>query len=1454
MDVESAVQRISASKAIDLTQYKKAELFALCVHYNLSYVKFAWRKADIARELCDYLMDDGIISAYPEGLEEPKEENGNVNVELSLRKLELDHEKSMKEMQLTAETRMKELQCQFELRLQQLEHSAPKEPKESKEFDPSRNVRLVPRFNEDDVDKYFAHFEKIATTCKWPVEQWSVLLQTALVGKAQEAYAALSLEDSSDYAMVKKVILKAYELVPEAYRLKFRNLKKTAAQTYAEFAREKQMKFDRWCASRDVDDHDKLRVMILLEEFKTCLPLSIKTHLEDHQITDLDEAARMADDYALTHKLSSSGAGGSTSDTPMVAPNAGQDVRSTMNEYAEKLFCRYCKKPGHYIGDCPALQRKEARAKEVSEKSNAMVVTAQPENAGNGVHETFQPFSLHGTVDGRPITVLRDTGASQSLILSSVLSDTKSSTGLFVSLAGVGGGRLRAPLYRVDLTCDLMTRSGCLVAALDELPIDGVHMLLGNDLAGSRVVPEPIMSATPACDLKTEVLNSELYLFPACAVTRSMSKFVWSDQPNDAKSSFAGKLLSDVVLTKSSLLAEQQQDAELKRVQHEALTKEESKLSAICYYHDADGLLMRKWRDPKMPAEEWSEVHQVVLPRVYRDEVLRLAHSAPMAGHLGVRKTLHRVTQHFYWPKIRKDVVDFCRSCPTCQVVGKPNSKIPAAPLIPIPAIGEPFSHVIIDVVGPLPRTKSGMEYLLTVMDISTRYPEAFPLRTVTAKSVLKALLKFFTTFGLPETVHSDRGSNFLSKIFQQTMKELKVKHCVASAYHPESQGALERYHQCLKNMMKTFCLEHGSSWDEGVPLLLFATREVVQESLGFSPFELVFGHSVRGPLALMKDAMLENNAAQTDVLTYVSNFRQRLMESRDHARKHLDASQDRMKSWFDRKARRREFVVGQKVLVLIPGQGSALQARFEGPYPIVKKVGDVDYVVKFPSRTRLCHVNVLKPFHEKKVMFVQVQDSSSEDHVWEDQMNWRLENSSTLADEGGIPAEVKSLIRKYSIFPDIPTRTSAAEHDVDVGDARPIKQNAYRVNPLKAHVMATEISYMLENRIIQPSRSPWSSPCLLVPKADKKYRFCTDYRRVNQVTKTDCFPLPRIDDCLDQVGHSQFVSKLDLLKGYWQVPLTARAREISAFVTPQGFWEYLVMPFGMKNAPATFQRMMNSVTAGLNFCHVYIDDVLICSSSWEEHLEHLDTLFERLEQVHLTVNLKKCEFGKATVTYLGHVVGSGHVRPVRAKISAIENFPRPTGRKELMRYIGMAGFYRKFCRNFAQVIAPLTDLLKKSSSFQWDERCEEAFQSVKTMLTDDPVLVNPDYTLPFSLMVDACDVGAGAVLQQLRDDVYHPIAYFSKKFDVHQKRYSTIEKEALALVMAVKHFEVYLSGTEGPVVVFSDHNPLVFISQMGNRCARVHRWSLYLQAFPLVVRHIRGPLNIIADGLSRIF
>jgi len=299
------------------------------------------------------------------------------------------------------------------------------------------------------------------------------------------------------------------------------------------------------------------------------------------------------------------------------------------------------------------------------------------------------------------------------------------------------------------------------------------------------------------------------------------------------------------LMTPEKLIEAQKNDESLVKCHNEACDDAVVKSPSFYYKND---VLMRFYRPPNLSVNDsWSEKHQIVLPQSIRKSVMEIAHEG-FGGHLGIRKTYQKILNDFFWPALKQDVTKHINSCHVCQVVGKPNQPIPPYPLQPIQVPCEPFQKIIIDCVGPLPKTTKGNQYILTVMCPTTRYPEAFPLKNISAKSICKNLVHMFTTFGIPQEVQSDRGSNFTSELFSKVLQELGIKQTLSTAYHPESQGALERWHQTLKSMLRKFCLENQKCWDEGLPYMLFAIREAPQETLGFSPFELMFGRKVRGP------------------------------------------------------------------------------------------------------------------------------------------------------------------------------------------------------------------------------------------------------------------------------------------------------------------------------------------------------------------------------------------------------------------------------------------------------------------------------------------------------------------------------------------------------------------------------------------------------------------------------
>ena len=1018
----------------------------------------------------------------------------------------------------------REKEREFQLRMREIEmQERANQPKQKIDynFDVTKHIKLVPPFQEKEVDKYFLHFEKVAENLNWPKEHWTLLLQSVLIGKAREIYIQLGVEQSHHYETVKELILKGYELVPEAYRQKFRNCKKDSNQTHVEFARNKEQLFDRWCCSKKIDqNYDKQRQLVLVEEFKRCIQSDVKTFLCEKQVETLEEAARLADDYYLTHKVSfiakpkptsshpqnkfmSGNSSGMPSQSNTPKPNSTSETKS---QYPlSRPTCNYCKKPGHLVSECLKLKRKlesdEAKPTglttlrprpQSSIKTNTTVIVTKPKS--DSTMEIFEPFMLNGFVSlsgdncpPTPIKILRDTGASQSLILADILPfSDKTSSGTSVLIQGVECGTVNIPLHHVNLSSDLVT--GLVVIGITpSLPFKGVHLLLGNDLAGDKVVVNPLVTDTPNIAQTEDPIEQEIPdLYPSCAVTRAMAKRAILKNSNsdiDLTDTFIGQYFNNEIkksldpslsdtqtdssmschssprsndqghdtLSKSQLIQEQQTDPEISKLIFRALPENEISQVPMCYYIK-NGILMRKWQPFDVPADdEWAVYHQIVVPKSYRHEILSIAHESPMSGHLGINKTYHKIINHFYWPGLKSDVSKYCKTCHTCQMVGKPNQTVPKAQLQPIPAFDEPFSRILIDCVGPLPRTKSGNEYLLTIMCTSTRFPEAIPLRNIKTKSIVKALIKFFTFVGLPKSVQSDQGSNFMSGIFQQVMHELGIKQYRSSAYHPESQGALERFHQTLKNMIRSYCFDTEKDWDEGIHLLLFAVRESVQESLGFSPFELVFGHSVRGPLKLLKEKFLSNDETPLNLLQYVSDFRNRLSRACEVARSNLKKSHGKMKARYDNHVIDRKFEPGDKVLALLPIPGRPLQARYFGPYTIDKKTSDLNYIINTPGRRKnkqMCHVNMFKEYFDRdssiSKQITVVNAVPQESNVFEPEVNSdfidksdpgpsKLENSDILRNlnnklshlEPSQQEELKQLIHEYEhLFPDIPTRT----------------------------------------------------------------------------------------------------------------------------------------------------------------------------------------------------------------------------------------------------------------------------------------------------------------------------------------------------------------------------------------------------------------------------------------------
>lgn len=436
-------------------------------------------------------------------------------------------------------------------------------------------------------------------------------------------------------------------------------------------------------------------------------------------------------------------------------------------------------------------------------------------------------------------------------------------------------------------------------------------------------------------------------------------------------------------------------------------------------------------------------------------------------------------------------------------------------------------------------------------------------------------------------------------------------------------------------------------------------------------------------------------------------------------------------------------------------------------------------------------------------------------------------------------------------------TFTNQVKHKINLTDETPIYTRNYRYPEIYKNEVHNQIDTMLKNGIIRESSSPFNSPIWVIEKRldaskKKKYRIVIDYRKLNEKTIDDKFPLPLIDQILDRLGRACYFTTLDLANGYHQIEMDPVDIPKTAFSTETGHFEFLRMSFGLKNAPATFQRVMNNVLRGFQneICYVYLDDIIVFSSSLQEHVERLRKIFERIRQSNLKIQLDKSEFLHTEVAYLGHVITKNGVLPNPEKINAVKNFPLPVNQKQIKSFLGLAGYYRRFINNFAKIAKPLTNCLKKNSKVIHSPEFVKSFNHLKELLINAPILKYPDFSQPFILTTDASNVALGAVLSQGSPPNDHPVAYASRTLNQTEQKYSTIEKELLAIVWACKTYRPYLYGRK--FVIQTDHRPLVWLFNLKEPNSKLLRWRLKLEEFDYTIKYKPGKTNI-ADPLSRI-
>ena len=431
---------------------------------------------------------------------------------------------------------------------------------------------------------------------------------------------------------------------------------------------------------------------------------------------------------------------------------------------------------------------------------------------------------------------------------------------------------------------------------------------------------------------------------------------------------------------------------------------------------------------------------------------------------------------------------------------------------------------------------------------------------------------------------------------------------------------------------------------------------------------------------------------------------------------------------------------------------------------------------------------------------------------------------------------------------------TDLVKHCIDTGDNAPVKQPFRRAPMASRVIQEEEVKKMLEQGVIEPSTSSWASPVVLVRKKDGTYRFCVDYRRLNDLTKKDAYPLPRLDDSIEAMGGAQWFSTLDLHSGYWQVEMEEADKEKTAFVTRMGLYQFRVMPFGLTNAPATFERLMELVLKGLQWeqLQVYLDDIVVFGVCFLVALFNLAQVFLRFRKAKLKMKVKKCKLFQRAVEFLGHIVSKDGVKCDPAKIEVVKNWPHPTSVTEVRSFLGFATYYRRFIPHFSTVASSLTALTRKDEPFVWTDEREMAFRRLKESLITAPVLAYPLPQGQLILDTDASNTGIGAVLSQEQDGQEKVIGYASKTLSKSERAYCTTYKELLAVVKFCKHFKSYVWGQ--PLIVRTDHASLTWLKNFKEPEGMLARWIATLDSYNIVqIVHRPGARHVNADVLSRM-
>ena len=1351
----------------------------------------------------------------------------------------------------------------------------------------SRFTPKIPYLDDDDdAEDWFVQFECYAKDLKLDDEAKARRLIYYLKGKARGIYSKMDREKTLTYEDIKNALFKGYHLTAEQYRIKFRRLRKETNENYSEFVIKAEHHLKKWIELDTCDKTvDGIRDLFLREQILRVMPHELAIHVKDRQPKSAEEVGRFASLYEENRPKSTQGGqkkdgqgqkkdGSKNNSSPKKVKKTDSPTTDESKSRKPTKDCWKCGKPGHFAAQCKGGQDKSGSCAAVDENCEVAKTPEDLNQLCTNCQEKKFPESVYVKVNGRKVIAMRDSGCNSVVVAAHLVDDDQyieRSKKVYLADKKVSKN---CPMARLVIDSPYFCCETDVIVM--ENPVNDVLIGRHHGIDGSREKTPlfPVREPEWYQDSKAAAVTTR-----AEAKREETENFV--GQKTKTKESDM-KILG--VNSREEFIAEQQKDPSLEKMRTYAETGEIKAGKKMVY---RNGILYQSSIDRK-----GEETLKAVVPKSLRYKVMSYGHEHPMAGHIGQKSTSERIRREFWWPSCGVEIQRHCLSCDVCQKTA-PKHLTKRVPIGKMPIFDTAFKRVAVDIIGPItPMAESKCQYILTMIDYATRYPEAVPLKNIRAETVADALWNFWTRLGVPESILSDNGSQFTCELMKEVERLLRIKHKVCAIFHPSGNGLCERMNATLKSMLRKMCVDQPKKWDTFIPALLFAYRETPQDSLGFSPFELLYGRTVRGPMQILRHVWTEEGVSDEVITTaeYVVNLRNQIEETCKLARENLERAAKRQARIYNRKTKQRSIDEGKQVLILLPSKQNKLEMTWQGPFIVEKKLNDFDYQVKVGTKTKIYHINLLKEYIEREragadevvaatheppeedeietVAVVIEEDETMKETVMNTDFQKNMPTLETKRTEDVSHVhfseklnkeqldEVKAIFNEYEKnLTDVPLTTDLVTCEIKLSTEQPVYVRPRPIPHALVKNVEEEIDEMIKLGVIEPANSPYNSPIVMVKKKTGAYRFCADLRALNDVTVFDGEPLTDVEHLFQSLGKAKYFTKLDLTKGYWAIPIREEDRDKTAFTTSRGQFRWKNLPFGLKTASGVFNRMMRKLLSPLkkNNVHHFMDDVLVATETWKEHVEALKAVLQRLREANLAAKPSKIFVGFEQLPFLGHEIGAGRRWPEADKIEKIIEAPLPATKKQLRSFMGLCSFYREYIPNFSTLSAPLTDLTKKLNPERilWNTEAKESFEKLKKLISSKPVLRMPDHEKEYVLRTDASDRGLGAVLLQEHKGKLHPIAFQSKKLQGAESRYATVEKECLATVWGVQKFERFLYGKK--FVLETDHQPLKCLQKSPTN-PRLIRWALQLQPYEYHIRVIPGKDNVGADFMSRAY